>query len=119
MVLIDELSASGGDSFPAMVQDNKRGILYGYRTMGAGGSVFGTGAGAYSEGFTTITQSLMNRQNDVVTPDYPAAPYIENIGVRPDVESDYMTRDNLLQNGRPFVEGFVSTMVDHISRSRK
>jgi hypothetical protein len=119
MVLIDELSASGGDSFPAMVQDNKRGILYGYRTMGAGGSVFGTGAGAYSEGFTTITQSLMNRQNDVVTPDYPAAPYIENIGVRPDVESDYMTRDNLLQNGRPFVDGFVSTMVDHISRSRK
>jgi hypothetical protein len=119
MVLIDELSASGGDAFPAMVQDNKRGILYGYRTMGAGGSVSGAYAGPYSEGFTSITQSLMNRQNDVITADYPAAPYVENIGVHPDIESDYMTVDNLLQNGRPFVDGFVSTMVDHITRSRK
>ena len=119
MVLIDELSASGGDAFPATIQDNKRGILFGYRTMGAGGSVAGVDAGPYSEGSTSLTQSLMNRQNDVITSDYPAAPYVENIGVRPDIEADYMTRDNLLQNGKPFVDSFVAAMIEHIRRSRQ
>jgi hypothetical protein len=63
MVLIDELSASGGDSFSGHGQDNKRGILYGYRTMGRG-SVFGTGAALIQA--TTIAK-LDGRQNDVVT----------------------------------------------------
>ncbi len=39
MVLVDEMSASGGDAFAAVMQDNKRGPLFGYRTMGAGGNV--------------------------------------------------------------------------------
>ena len=119
MVLIDELSASGGDLFPATIQDAKRGILFGYRTMGAGGNVVGALAGPYSEGFTTITQSLMSRQDNVVTSEFPAAPYVENIGVRPDIQADYMTRDNLLQNGRPFVDSFVAAMIDHIRRSQQ
>jgi len=118
MVLIDELSASGGDAFPATIQDNRRGILFGYRTMGAGGTVAPWDAGPYSEGSTSVTLSLMNRGRDIVTPEYPAAPYVENIGVRPDIEADYMTRDNLLREGRPFVDSFVAAMVEHIARSR-
>jgi hypothetical protein len=119
MVLVDELSASGGDAFPAMFQDNKRGIVFGYRTMGAGGNVVGYDAGPYSEGTTSVTQSLMNRGRDIVTSDFPAAPYVENIGVRPDIEADYMTVDNLMQNGRPFVDSFVAAMIEHIRRSRQ
>jgi hypothetical protein len=59
----------------------------------------------------------MNRKNPVVTSDYPTAPYVENIGVRPDIQVDYMTRDNLTQGGKPFVDAFVAAMVNHIQKS--
>jgi C-terminal processing protease CtpA/Prc len=116
LVLIDEFSASGGDFFPAALQDNGRGRLFGFRTMGAGGSVSTLNAGIYSEGLTGMTQTLMERKSPVVTPEYATAPWVENIGVRPDVEVDYMTKENLLQGGRPFVNAFVQAMVDEIRK---
>ena len=62
IVLVDEMSASGGDAFAATIQDNLRGPLLGWRTMGAGGNVEGWEAGSYSLGFATVTESLMNPQ---------------------------------------------------------
>jgi len=50
MLLVDEMSASGADAFAATIQDNKRGPLFGWRTMGAGGNVTSWRAGSYSEG---------------------------------------------------------------------
>jgi len=117
MVLVDEFSASGGDAFPATIQDNQRGPIFGMRTMGAGGSVVTLGAGSYSEGSAGMTQALMNRKYPIVTAEYPAAPYVENIGVRPDIEADYMTRENLLNGGRAFVQAFTAAMVDHIRKN--
>ena len=118
MVLVDEFSASGGDAFAATIQDNQRGILFGMRTMGAGGNVNAYFVGSYTEGVTSLTESLMVRKNPVVTSDYPTSPYVENIGVRPEIVSDYMTKDNLLQNGRPFVDAFTSAMVDWIRKNK-
>ncbi|MBI3679827.1 MAG: PDZ domain-containing protein [Acidobacteria bacterium] len=118
MALVDEFSASGGDYFPAVVQDNQRGRIFGMRTMGAGGSVLGFNGATYTEGFARVTVSLMNRKNPIVTPEYPTAPYVENIGVRPDVVEDYMTRENLLGQGRAFVDAFTRAMVDHIRNSQ-
>jgi hypothetical protein len=118
LVLVDELSASAGDAFAATIQDNARGPLIGWRTMGAGGNVVSWEAGSYSLGSIRVTQSLMNRKNPVVTSDYPTAPYVENIGVRPEIQVDYMTRDNLTQSGKPFVDAFVAAMVDTIQKSR-
>ena len=118
MVLIDELSASGGDAFAATIQDNARGPLLGWRTMGAGGNVLGWEAGAYSLGSMTVTASLMNRKNPIVTDDYPTAPYVENIGVRPDITVDYMTADNLNKNGQPFVDAFVAAMIDYLNKNK-
>ncbi|MBY0373256.1 MAG: hypothetical protein K2Q23_04630, partial [Bryobacteraceae bacterium] len=83
IVLVDGFSASGGDFFPAVIQDAGRGLIVGERTSGAGGNVVAASAGFYSEGTTRVTQSLMNRKSDIRTPDLPAAPYVENIGVRP------------------------------------
>jgi hypothetical protein len=65
----------------------------------------------------------MNRGHNVVTfsfpgGGYPAAPYVENIGVRPDLSIDYMTSDNLFQSGKPFVDGFVAAIVNQIQKSR-
>jgi len=118
MVLTDEMSASAADAFAATMQDNSRGPLLGWRTMGAGGNVVNWEAGSYSQGSISVTQSLMNRKNPTVTSDYPAAPYVENIGVRPDLPVDYMTQDNLLQNGQPFVDAFVAAITDYIQQNR-
>lgn len=119
VVLTDEFSASGGDAFPAALQDNGRALIAGYRTMGAGGNVVDWDATSFTEAFTRVTRSLMNRKTDTVTGDFSPAPYIENIGVRPDVEIDYMTRENLMNAGRPFVERFTAVAVEHISKTRK
>ena len=118
MVLVDEYSASGGDAFPATIQDNGRGLIFGMRTMGLGGTVSDFTATAYSEGITRVTESLMNRKYPIVTDDFPTAPYVENIGVRPDIVVDYMTKDNLLNRGASFVAAFTAAMVDLIHANR-
>jgi C-terminal processing protease CtpA/Prc len=113
MVLTDEFSASGGDMFPAIIQDNNRGPIFGMRSMGAGGSVVGFNGPPFIESFFRITASLMNRGTLIHTPDFPPAPYIENIGVRPDIVVDYMTRANLVSDGAPFVQAFTAAIVNH------
>lgn len=117
--LADELSVSFGDIFPAMMQDNQRGPIVGMRTAGAGGSISTWPAGSYSEALTSNTNSLVVRRRPIAAPGLPMAALIENIGVLPDIELDYMTRDNLLQNGRPFVDAFTRIMVDHIRQTRQ
>jgi len=114
MILVDGFSASGGDMLPAILQDNGRALIAGQRTMGAGGNVVSFTSGSHTEIFFRVTQSLMNRKEPVITDEFPAAPYVENIGVRPDVELDYMTRENLINFGQPFVQAFTGLMVDHI-----
>ena len=93
--------------------------------MGAGGSVVTWAAGTYSLGLTSVTESLMNRGRTIITggfpglaTTYPPAPYVENIGVHPDVSIDYMTSANLYQSGKPFVDAFVTTIVNEILKRR-
>lgn len=49
-----------------------------------------------------------------MTEDYPTANYVENIGVRPDIQCDYMTRENLITGGKAFTDAFIAAMVKHI-----
>jgi hypothetical protein len=122
IMLIDEFSVSTADSVPAMLQDNGRGVLAGWRTNGMGGNnslnIQRYQVGDYSEGDTGITLALMVRKAPVITADYPPTQYIENVGVRPDVAIDYMTRDNLMNAGRPFVEAFTSVIVQQIQSAQ-
>ena len=118
MVLTDEFSASASEVFAAAIQDNERGILFGWRTPGLGGNVVSDSMGSFSQGVYSLTQSLMNRKAPVVTSEFPAAPYVENIGVRPDITLDYMTRANLVGQGQPFVYGFTAAMVAHIEKNK-
>ena len=110
LVLTDEFSASGGDMLPAIIQSNHRGPIFGWRTMGAGGSVVNFNGPSFTESIFRITVSLMNRGHVVTTPDFPPAPYIENIGVRPDIPVDYMTRTNLMTAGAPFVQAILQAV---------
>jgi C-terminal processing protease CtpA/Prc len=114
IALADDISASAGDFFPAVIQDNGRGKIVGYQTMGLGGNVVAYDGTVYSEVGARVTQSLMTRREPVVTPEFPTAPYIENIGVRPDIELDYMTRENLMNRGVPFVNAFTRILLDQI-----
>src|SRR5262249_7094802 len=114
IVLIDDFSISAGDIFPTMLQDNRRGPLVGTRTNGAGGSVSGWPAGIYSESTTSNTNSLVTRIAPVTIPGYPTTSYIENVGAHADIPLDYMTRENLLTRGAPFVAAFTSRIVDQV-----
>lgn len=119
LMVTDEFSASAADGFAAMFQDNGRGLLFGWRTMGAGGNVTQRTTGAYSRSSVSITESLMSRAAEREFPDgYPRTRYVENTGVHPDIMEDYMTAANLRDNGRPFVEALVRAMVEQIQRSR-
>lgn len=104
VVLTDELSASAAEIFAGTIQDNDRGLVFGTATLGAGGTVSDAlPTGWYSETSASVTQSLIVRPRAYSSGgEYPMAPYVENIGVRPDVTVDIMTRENLQNNGRPF-----------------
>jgi C-terminal processing protease CtpA/Prc len=109
LLLVDELTASGGDMLAAIIQDNHRGPLFGMRTMGAGGSVNAFDCTVFTESACLITLSLMNRGTTVSNTEFPPSPYIENVGVRPDIVVDYMTKANLLSAGAPFVQAFTDS----------
>lgn len=120
VVLTDELSASGADAFPATLQDTDRATIFGLRTMGLGGVLFATltPLTTFSEIDSGITLGMMVRSRDVVTSEFPTVPFIENVGVRPHAYYDYMTRENLLQQGTPFVNAFTEAIVTAIRSSR-
>ena len=111
LLLVDEMTASGGDMFAAILQDNHRGPLLGMRTMGAGGSVSQFHCTTFTESTCAITASLMNRGVVISGTEYPPSPYIENVGVRPDIVVDYMTRANLMSAGASFVQAFTEAAV--------
>ena len=58
------------------------------------------------------------RRNPIVSAEFPTAPFVENIGTRPDVKLDYMTRDNLLNRGKTFVDSFTQIIVDQIKAGK-
>lgn len=77
LVLINELDFSGGDLFPAIMQDNRRALLFGTKTAGSGGL---TRKLSFPNCFgikeITLTTSVVERLNHTA---------IENLGVMPDI----------------------------------
>ena len=116
VVLTDNFTISAAETFAATLQDANRATIYGIQTDGAGGNVVGYSftTGPFSEGSTRVTQSIEVRSHLVTAPGLPSAPYIENIGVQPDVVANYQTAANLLTLGQPFVSGF-STLVSSLA----
>jgi hypothetical protein len=117
MLLIDEFTISTADSVANMIQSSGRGLLYGMRTDGAGGNNTTYDAGPFSEGTAGMTIGIQTRPRPFTIPGYPTSIYIENVGVRPEIVNDYMTRENLLQNGAPFVRSFLTTMANYVRQS--
>ncbi len=118
MMLIDEFSTSTADSVPGMIRDANRAVLYGVRTDGAGGNNTNYDAGSYSEGIAGMTLALQTRKEKHLNGDYPYTDLIENTGVWPDLPDDYMTKDNLLQSGAPFLHNVLQHMATQIRMAK-
>jgi C-terminal processing protease CtpA/Prc len=80
LMLIDEMSGSGGDLFPALMQGYGRAKLLGTQTAGLGGHVESLPPLHFSQMYIQITKSLFYRpdgvpvENNGASPDYPYTP---------------------------------------------
>jgi C-terminal processing protease CtpA/Prc len=82
VLLVNEMCASMCDIFAATLQDNGMASVMGQRTMGAGGNVVNHNQAPNSHLDLRQTESLIVRKDRTVDPEG----YIENFGVRPEVE---------------------------------
>ncbi|MCB1135678.1 MAG: protease-like activity factor CPAF, partial [Chlamydiia bacterium] len=102
LLLTNELDFSGGDFFPAILQDNERVRILGARTAGAGGYVNGGGFfnGLGLAGFS-YTASLAHRIDGQP---------IEDLGVTPDVDY-HVTQDDIQNEFKGFKEAILKEVM--------
>jgi hypothetical protein len=111
LLLTDEFTFSWGDVFAAVFMDSDRGTVFGYRTQGAGGSIGTLSAGSFSDMIASFSFSLGVRQRSSFTSEYGETDVLENAGIRPHAYYDFMTRENLVEQGRPFVRAFTAAIL--------
>jgi PDZ domain/Peptidase family S41 len=101
ILLTNSLDFSGGDFFPAILQDNKRAVILGTRTAGAGGYVLSTSYPNHSgiKSFV-MTGSLARRFNSQP---------LENLGVIPDIPYELSVTD-LQENYKDYIKVIQDTV---------
>jgi hypothetical protein len=118
IVLVDEFTASASEVVAAVLQDTGRAAIVGMRTAGAGGAVLNGPGGIYSESGSRLTWTMGIRNKQISTPEYPTAPLIENIGVRPDMPLEINTVDNLNNKGKPFLTRVLEIAAEKIKAAQ-
>ncbi len=101
LMLIDELSGSGGDAFPAMLQGLGRAKLMGTRTMGAGGHVIALAPLNYSGNSVRMTKSLFYHPNGTA---------IENNGATPDLPYT-ITREDFVGGYQKYLKTYTEAVL--------
>lgn len=109
VVLVNSLDFSGGDFFPAILQDNKRATIFGSRTAGAGGFVLTfSPPNRFGVAMYALTGSIAERLDH--NP-------IENLGVTPDVNYE-VTADDLQNGYRGYIKA-VNDAVETLIKNKK
>lgn len=109
LLLINDMDCSGGDVFPAIIQDAGAATTFGTRTIGCGGNVINIEHIGRSDFTARVTMSLMVRNQDVVAPNGIPTRYIENVGVRPDIHYA-ITPDDVRNGYRAYREAILRTV---------
>lgn len=111
LVLTDELSASCGDAFPALIKNNKVAKIFGERTMGAGGNVEEVLTMSHSQAKVRLTRGLFT----TFKPDgrYMDEDFVENNGIQPDYHYQHSVTD-LRAGFIKYVENFSQKAVEQI-----
>ena len=104
VMLIDEMSGSGGDAVPALLQGYGRVTLFGSTTMGLGGHVVEQPKLTYSRLATRMTKSLFFRPDGVP---------VENNGAVPDIPYT-ITRDDFVNGYRNYQEAYVKALLEKV-----
>ena len=104
VMLIDELSGSGGDAFPSLMGGYKRAVLLGTRTMGAGGHVTEGSPLNFSQMKINMTRSLFYRPDGVE---------VENNGAVPSIPYE-ITPEDFNQHYVPYREFYTQKLLDLI-----
>ncbi len=102
IILIDEMSASGGDAFPALMQGYGRAKLLGTRTMGAGGHVGENTPLNYSQIEVSMTRSMFFRPDGVP---------VENNGAVPDYKYE-ITVDDFINGYKGYQKFYTEKLLD-------
>lgn len=109
LVLINELDFSGGDFFPAILQDNKRAILMGTKTAGAGGFVASmTFPNRFGIDNFNYTASIAERS--------ATQQPIENLGISPDIHYE-LTPYDMQNNYKGFITA-INQVVEKMLKSK-
>jgi hypothetical protein len=104
VMLIDELSGSGGDAFPSLMGGYKRATLLGTRTWGLGGHVADI-APLYNSGINVrITKSLFFRPDGVP---------VENNGAVPDINYT-ITRDDFMYEYKNYQKFYLKALMEKL-----
>jgi hypothetical protein len=106
VILVNQLDFSCADFFPAILQDNKRALIFGSTTAGAGGFVlegkFHNKLGISKFWFTgSIAERIDGNP-------------IENLGVAPDVEYR-LTQEDLSDGYKGYVQAVLDTLSTHFN----
>lgn len=91
IVLVDELSASCADAFPALIKAGKVAPLFGERTLGAGGNVEEVVTTSNAQATVRLTRGLFAAYK--LSGVYEAADWVENNGVVPDIAYKHTVDD--------------------------
>ncbi|MGE0633073.1 MAG: protease-like activity factor CPAF [Pseudobdellovibrionaceae bacterium] len=109
VMLIDEMSGSGGDAFPSLMQGLGRATLIGVATSGLGGHVNQMPSLNNSGMVIRMTQSLFYRPDGVA---------VENNGAVPDI--DYSpTRDDFMYEYKNYQQFYLKALLSKIDSEIK
>ena len=103
VILIDEMDFSGADFMPAILQDNRRALLFGTKTAGAGGFITAfTFPNTNGIALCSYTGSVAQRSD---------MRKIENVGISPDISYEITASD--IQEG---YQGYVKAVNQAVQR---